>query len=157
MAALQGVTFDTDRHADVARFSHKGRSFVLIKPSTFMNLSGKAVAHWMKQEKITPDHILVVVDDLALDLGVLRMRGQGSDGGHNGLKSITETLATQSYARLRIGIGNNFPKGRQSDYVLGPWTGDEMPLVIEAMNKGAMAALDFGLMGVTEAMNRHNG
>ena len=119
LAKANEVSFKNDRLGDVTRFKHRGRTFVLLKPSTYMNLSGKAVQYWMTKEKIKISNVLIVVDDLNLDLGKLRLRGKGSDGGHNGLKHINQTLGQNRYARLRMGIGNEYTKGRQIDFVLG--------------------------------------
>ncbi len=121
-AAKHGALFRSDRLADVAEIKWKGRILVVIKPTTYMNLSGKAVKYWMDKEKIPAENMLVIVDELALPLEVIRLRPGGSDAGHNGLKSIQETIGTNQYPRLRFGIGNDFPKGRQVDYVLGRWT-----------------------------------
>lgn len=118
-------SFETEKLADVARVKFKGRQIVVIKPTTFMNLSGKSVNYWMQQEKIPRENILVVTDDIALPFGKLRMKGKGSDGGHNGLKDIQAVLNTPQYARVRFGVGNDFYPGRQADYVLGNWTKNE--------------------------------
>lgn len=128
-------SWSVERHGWVAQFRTKGRQVYLLKPNTYMNLSGKAVAYWMQQHKVKLEHVLVVLDDLAIDLSTLRLRLKGSDGGHNGLKSIDQTLGTQQYARLRFGIGNNFPKGRQVDFVLGKWKPEEEVPVIEGIDK----------------------
>ena len=117
--------FTSDRLADVAEVKVKGKNFVVIKPSTYMNLSGKAVNYWLQTKKITKASMLIITDDIALPLGSLRMKGKGSDGGHNGLTSIQEILNSTEYARLRFGIGNEFSKGKQSDYVLGEWGKEE--------------------------------
>ena len=114
-----GTSFISGRYGSTAEISYRGHKLVLLKPSTYMNLSGKAVNYWMQELKIKPENLLVVVDDLALPFGTLRMRKQGSDGGHNGLKNITQMLGNNSYARLRVGIGDAFAKGHQVDYVLG--------------------------------------
>lgn len=118
-------SFRTEKLADVSELKFKGRQLICIKPNTFMNLSGKAVNFWMQQHKIPLENILVVTDDLALPFGKLRMKGKGSDGGHNGLKDIQATLNTLEYSRLRFGVGNEFNKGQQVDHVLGEWTADE--------------------------------
>ena len=133
--ASHGARFETSRLADVARLRIKGRSIVCIKPSTFMNLSGKAVKYWMDKEKIDVTGLLVIVDELSIPLSKLRLKMQGSDGGHNGLKSIEELLFTRSYARLRFGIGNEYPKGGQVDFVLGKWTATEWPVVRQKIEK----------------------
>lgn len=120
-----GLKFSSDRLASVAEYKFKGRTLILIKPTTYMNLSGKAVNYWMQAEKIGKENLLVVTDDIALPFGSLRMKGKGSDGGHNGLKNIQETLNSTDYARLRFGVGSEFAKGRQVEYVLGKWTAEE--------------------------------
>lgn len=148
--------FRTDRLADVAEIRFKGKQLVCIKPSTYMNLSGRAVKYWSDKEKISPDHILVLMDELALPLDRLRLRGSGSAGGHNGLKSIEEQLGTTEYPRLRFGIGNNFPKGRQSDFVLGKWTGEEWPLVLFKLAKSVELVEQFVTAGLPTTMNLYN-
>jgi PTH1 family peptidyl-tRNA hydrolase len=120
-----GDSFSLNRAAHRAEVKFKGRTLVLIKPITYMNLSGKAVNYWLQAEKIPLSNLIVITDDIALPFGKLRMKGKGSDGGHNGLKDIQATLKTMDYARLRFGVGNDFPKGRQADYVLGKWTKEE--------------------------------
>lgn len=125
LADASTAVFKEGRHAFVSEVKHKGRTLVLIKPTTFMNLSGKAVNYWMQQEKIPIERLLVVVDDIALPLCKLRLRAKGSDGGHNGLKDINAVLGTNNYARLRFGIGNDFGRGQQVDFVLGKWTAEE--------------------------------
>lgn len=151
-----GGSFRSDRHAFVAEVKWKGKNFVCICPTTFMNLSGKAVKYWMDKEKFTPENILVIVDEVALSLDRLRLRPSGSDGGHNGLKSIQEALATQEYPRLRFGIGNDFPKGMQSDFVLGKWRKEEEPLV-KLKVEGAVEVIEnFASRGIHAAMNEVN-
>ncbi len=130
LARLSGVSFQSGRYADMARMKVKNKTLVLIKPSTYMNLSGKAVRYWLETEKIPIENLLVVVDDIALPQGQLRMRMKGGDGGHNGLTSIIETLETEEFARLRVGIGNDFAKGYQTEYVLGKWTSAEEEIMI---------------------------
>lgn len=156
LANEAAVFFQADRLASVATFKAKGKPFVLIKPSTFMNLSGKAVNYWMQTEKVSKENILVVTDDLALPLGTIRIKGKGSDGGHNGLKSIQETLGTGDYPRLRFGIGNEFAKGKQSDYVLGQWTPEEEKVLPERIKLAAEAVKSFGLAGIERAMTSYN-
>ena len=129
-ARLSGVSFQSGRYADVVRLKIKNKTLVLIKPSTYMNLSGKAVRYWLGAEKIPLENLLVVVDDLALPPGQLRLRMKGGPGGHNGLISIIETLETEDFARLRFGIGNDFAKGFQTEYVLGKWTKAEEELLV---------------------------
>ncbi|MEN0004653.1 MAG: aminoacyl-tRNA hydrolase [Bacteroidota bacterium] len=151
------VSFKNDQLGDIAEFRHKGRTFVLLKPSTYMNRSGKAVRYWMQKKKIEKKNILVIVDDLNIDLGMLRLRGKGSDGGHNGLKDIDQMTGGNNYARLRVGIGNNFSKGRQVNFVLGEWTSEEQEQIPTILKRSAEASLAFGTIGLGHAMNRYNG
>ncbi len=153
LAEEAGVAFELDSQAFVARMKFKGRQLILIKPTTYMNLSGKAVRHWMTKENITLDRVLVLLDDLNLPLGRLRMRAKGSDGGHNGLKNIQEMLGRTDYPRLRIGIGNEFSKGRQVNYVLGAWSDAELKLLPELMKRSADAVKQFCSIGLARAMN----
>lgn len=156
MAAENATNWATEKHGWVCGFSHKGRGLFLLKPNTYMNLSGKAVSYWLQKEKIHPKNMLVVVDDLALPTGKLRLRPGGSDGGHNGLKSIQATLGHDQYPRLRFGIGNNFPTGRQSEFVLGRWNSDELASIQEAVTKAAEAIKHFVTMDMPLAMNKVN-
>jgi len=149
-------SFRTDRLAYVADVKWKGKVFVCICPTTFMNLSGKAVKYWMDKEKIALENILVILDDLALPLSKLRMRAAGSDAGHNGLKSLHEVLGTINYARLRFGIGNDYPKGQQADFVLGKWNKEEEPLVKLKIDKSVTVIETFAAQGITTAMNQVN-
>jgi peptidyl-tRNA hydrolase, PTH1 family len=148
--------FQPGRYASVAKASLKGRSFIVIKPTTFMNLSGKAVRYWMTKEDILPENVLVIVDDLALPLGTMRLRKKGSDGGHNGLISIMEETGTTDFARLRIGIGNNFAKGYQVDYVLSRWTSEEEKILIPRIGIAVDIIKNFALSGVDRTMNMFN-
>jgi len=148
--------FVSDRYASVAEISYKGRSFVIIKPSTYMNLSGKAVRYWLNKEKILPQDCLVITDDLALPLGTLRLRKKGSDGGHNGLINIIELLGTTDFPRLRVGIGNEFAKGYQVDYVLSHWTREEEKIILPQIDKSVELIKSFGTIGVERAMNIFN-
>ncbi len=156
LARASNVVFTSDRYADRVELRHKGRTFILIKPNTFMNLSGNAVRYWLQMEKIPLENLLVITDDLALPFGKLRMRAQGSDGGHNGLKHINEILATPNYARLRFGISSVFSKGQQVDYVLSEWSDDEKKSLIEPVEEACKAILSFGLIGITKTMNQVN-
>lgn len=156
LAADKNVVFTSGRYADVAEFKFKGKTFLLIKPTTYMNLSGKAVKYWMDKENIPLENIVVVTDDLNLPLSKLRIRKNGSDGGHNGLKNIQETLQTNQYIRLRFGVGNNFPSGRQVDFVLGKWEKEEQPVVTETVTKAADAVVSIIMEGVERAMNKFN-
>lgn len=151
-----GVTFNTERYGDIARLRVKNKQLVVLKPSTYMNLSGNAVRYWHDKENIPVDHILVVVDDIALPFGAIRIKPSGSDAGHNGLKNIAAMLGTQTYPRLRFGIGNDFPRGCQIDYVLGNFTPEqrtELPARIEVADK---AIKEFALAGIQFAMCNFN-
>jgi len=154
--AKHGGVFAGGRLADVAECKWKGKTFVVIKPTTFMNLSGKAVKYWIDKEKIPVGNLLVIMDELALPLEVLRLRPGGSDAGHNGLKSIQELLGTNQYPRLRFGIGNNFPKGQQVDYVLGRWEQKEEPLVQQKIEKSVEIIESFAAIGIERTMNTYN-
>ena len=145
-----------DRLAYVSELRWKGRSFVCICPTTFMNLSGKAVKYWMDKEKIELTNILVIVDDVALPLNKIRIRSGGSDGGHNGLKSIQEILGTTDYPKLRFGIGNNYPKGMQSDFVLGKWHKVEEPVVKKKIELSVEVIEGFSTVGINHVMNKFN-
>ncbi|GAA4460505.1 aminoacyl-tRNA hydrolase [Nemorincola caseinilytica] len=151
-----GGNYALDRHAFMSEVRWKGRTFIVLKPTTYMNLSGKAVKYWMDKEKIALENILVIMDDLALPVGTLRLRGSGSDAGHNGLKSIQQTLMTDKYPRLRFGIGNDFPKGRQVEFVLGKWKPSEMPVIKETLLKSVDAIECFATQGISKAMNVYN-
>lgn len=151
-----GGAFKPERHAEVAEVKWKGHLLTCIKPTTFMNLSGRAVKYWMDKGGIPADRILVVVDELALPLSKLRLRPGGSDAGHNGLTSIRESLGTDIYPRLRFGIGNNFPKGRQVDYVLGRWKAEELPLVRMKIEKSVELIESFVSIGIERTMNLYN-
>lgn len=157
LAKKYDATFSLDRHAYRTEIKIKGKILVLIKPTTYMNLSGKAVLHHLRQDKITPDKLLVITDDLALPTGTIRTKPKGSDGGHNGLKSINEHLITNDYPRMRIGVGNNFPKGKQVEYVLGKWKSDEEPIMALAADKAVLAVEEFALAGIQHTMNKFNG
>lgn len=156
LASASNTSFSTKRYGDIAKVKHKGRTFILLKPSTFMNLSGKAISYWLKAEKIPIEKLLVVTDDIALPLGTLRLRAKGSDGGHNGLFDIIETLGTQQFARLRFGIGNDFPKGLQVQYVLSEWSSKEKEALPEGCKKSAEIILSFGSIGIERTMNLYN-
>ncbi|EOZ93189.1 Peptidyl-tRNA hydrolase [Indibacter alkaliphilus LW1] len=151
-----GAEWKSGRLAFTSEFKHKGRSFHLIKPTTYMNLSGKAVNYWMKELNIPKENILVVVDDVALPFGKLRMRGKGSAAGHNGLKNIEALCGGQDYPRLRFGIGDDFPKGRQVDYVLGRWTQQEIDELPIFMDKAIDMTLSFATAGINMTMTQFN-
>lgn len=150
------VNFESKRYGDIARVRIKNCELILLKPSTFMNLSGVAVRYWMNKEKLPLENLLVVVDDMAIPFGTLRIRKQGSDAGHNGLKNIASELGTQNYARLRFGIGNGFPRGGQIDYVLGKFPPEEMKEMPKVLKKAADAVKAFCLSGADFAMNHYN-
>ena len=148
--------FKAGRLAYQSDVKWKGKRFICICPTTYMNLSGKAVKYWMDKESISVENILVIVDEVALPLNKLRIRPAGSDGGHNGLKSIHESLATTQYARLRFGIGNNYPRGMQADYVLGKWLKEEESIVKLKIEKAVEVIETFAVAGITTAMNQVN-
>ena len=156
VAQDQKITFNPNRYADYASFSSKGRHFHLIKPTTYMNLSGKAVRYWLQGLKLEPDRLLVIVDDVALPLGKLRLRPNGSDGGHNGLKDINDILGTSDYARLRFGIGSDFPRGQQIDYVLSAWSDQQWDVVQPKLKMAGEIIVNFGLIGIDRTMNQYN-
>lgn len=156
LAENLGTTFAPNRYGDTAEARLKNKQLLLLKPSTMMNLSGNAVRYWLQKENIPVENLLVVVDELALPFGTLRMRAKGSDGGHNGLKHIQQTIGTQAYARLRFGIGHHFSRGEQIAYVLDPFT-DEEEAEMDALCQQAVEGVrDFCLIGVERAMNIHN-
>lgn len=149
-------TYVLDRHAYRAEVKLKGRTLVLIRPTTYMNLSGKAVQYWMQKEKVPLENLLIVVDDIALPVGKIRMKKQGSGGGHNGLANIEQLLHTANYCRLRIGVGNNFGQGHQIDYVLGRFTDEEQTLLDPALDRAVQAIQAFVTLGPDRAMNMYN-
>ena len=155
-AKASNLVFMDGRYGFTAQTSIKGRQLVLLKPSTYMNLSGNAVRYWMQQEKIPLENLLVVVDDLALPFGQLRMKGKGSDGGHNGLKHIAQILGTQDYARLRFGIGTDYPRGGQVDYVLGHFTDEDMKTMDDRLTQAVDMIKSFCLAGLEITMNQYN-
>jgi PTH1 family peptidyl-tRNA hydrolase len=156
MARLSGISFQSGRYADVARLRVKNKSLVLIKPSTYMNLSGKAVRYWLETEKIPLENLLVIVDDIALAPGQLRLKLKGGDGGHNGLSSIIEILGTEEFARLRFGIGNDFAKGYQVEYVLGKWTKAEEEILVPKIADAVEMVKSFATAGAEITMTRYN-
>jgi len=157
IASKENVTFESQKLGSVATFRFKGRTFTLLKPSTYMNLSGKAVKYWMTKEKIPLENVLIVCDDLNLNFGSIRVKAKGSDGGHNGLKDIIAILQTQQYARFRFGVGSEFSKGRQVDFVLGEWDADEEKLMPERLEKSHALVKSFGTAGLNNTMNTFNG
>jgi PTH1 family peptidyl-tRNA hydrolase len=158
MAFVQkhGGALRQDRLAFVADVKWKGKIFVCVCPTTYMNLSGKAVKYWMDKEKTDLQNMLVVVDDVALPLSKIRIRAGGSDGGHNGLKSLQEVLGTTDYPKLRFGIGNNYPKGAQADFVLGKWLPEEEPVVKKKIETSVEVIETFAAAGIANAMNKYN-
>lgn len=148
-----GGSWRDDHHGELADVKYKGRNLLLLKPGTYMNLSGKAVRYWLQKEKITLENSLVICDDINLDYGKLRLRGKGSDGGHNGLKSIRELLGSDVYPRLRVGIGSDFGRGRQVNYVLGEWTEEEAAELANILEKSAEVVKAFVTIGIAHAMN----
>lgn len=155
-AKASNVFFTENRYGATVEVKLKGRTLLLLKPSTFMNLSGNAVRYWMQKENIVVENVLVVVDDLALPFGALRLKPQGSDAGHNGLKNIQEVLGHNNYARLRFGIGDNFPRGRQVEYVLSKWSEDELKILPERAEKAAEMIKSFCLAGAQTTMTQFN-
>ncbi len=155
-AEASNTVFAPARYGDRAEVRFKGRIFVLIKPATYMNLSGKAVRYWLDKEKVENKDMMVVLDDLALPLGTLRLRARGSDGGHNGLKSIDSCLGTNDYPRLRCGIGHDFPQGHQVDYVLGEWMPEEKELLDGTLKLACEVIRSFGTQGLERTMNAYN-
>ncbi|MDI1356223.1 MAG: aminoacyl-tRNA hydrolase [bacterium] len=151
-----GGIFSSGRYADVAEVKHKGKSLVVLKPTTYMNLSGKAVNYWLQAEKIKVEHMMVLVDELALPFGKIRIGPKGSDGGHNGLKSIQETIGTNQYPRLRFGISNEFNKGAQVNYVLGTWNDEELITLQDRVHVAAESVRAFTFMGLERCMNQYN-
>lgn len=156
LAGALNISFESTRLAFTAQGKIKNKSYFLVKPTTFMNLSGKAVNYYLQQEKIPLSNLLVVTDDLALSLATIRLRPRGSAGGHNGLKSINEVLLTENYARLRFGIGNEYPKGAQVDFVLGKWTNEELTIILPKIELATESIKDFALMGIDKTMNAYN-
>ena len=156
LAQWGDATFKNDTLGDIAEIKHKGRTLVLLKPSTFMNRSGKAVRFWGQKKKILPANLLVVVDDMNLKFGQLKLKGKGSDGGHNGLKDITQILGTSGYSRLRVGIGNDFHKGQQVDFVLGKWTDKENESLPGIIKNASEAVKSYATIGIGHTMNQYN-
>lgn len=156
LAQDAGAQFESCRYGDMARFRVKNKQLMVLKPSTFMNLSGVAVRYWMNKEKLPLQNLLVIVDDIALPFGAIRLRGNGSDAGHNGLKNIASELGNQNYARLRFGIGNDFPKGGQIDYVLGKFPPEEADKLPERIEIAADAVRAYCLSGLSFAMTNFN-
>jgi PTH1 family peptidyl-tRNA hydrolase len=157
LAQLNDALFETKKLGDLASFRFKGRTFLLLKPNTYMNLSGKAVKYWLEKESIPPENLLIVTDDLNLPFGTLRLKTKGSAGGHNGLKDIQVKLNTSQYNRLRFGISDEFAKGKQVDYVLGNWTDDETEKLKERLEHCSEFIKSYVMAGIQNAMNTFNG
>ena len=156
LAQKHGGLFATNRLAQVCDIKWKGKKLIIIKPNTFMNRSGQAVKYWMEKESVPLEQLLVIVDDIAIPLSRIRLRPSGSCAGHNGLRSIEEALLTDKYPRLRFGIGNNFPKGGQADFVLDRWTSEELPLVKQKIEKCVEVIENFIAIGIERTMNEAN-
>lgn len=157
LAKEEGLDFSVTRHAERSEFRFKGRLFILIKPTTMMNLSGKAVRYWMQKENIPIKNLLVISDDLNIPFGEIRLKGKGSDGGHNGLKDIQQKLGTTKYSRFRFGIGNSYSKGKQVNYVLGQWSLEEEQDLKERIEKSIALIKSYGTAGLNQTMNAFNG
>ena len=156
LASLSNISFSTDKYADVASVNFKGRTLVLIKPNTFMNLSGKAVNYWMQKEKISTENILVISDDISLPFSTIRLRSKGSDGGHNGLKDIINTLGSSAFPRIKFGVGSEFNKGKQSNYVLSDWS-EEESIILEGKLEFIIKIIQsFSAIGINRTMNDFN-
>ena len=156
LAGASNIVFEDHRYGFVAEYRYKGRCFVLLRPSTYVNLSGRAVNYWMKKEAVPLSNLLVICDDLALPFGVIRLKAKGSDGGHNGLKNITEVLGTDQFARLRFGIGSNFREGHQVNYVLGKWDKEEEKELPSLIGSCTEVIKSFGTLGIDRSMNLFN-
>lgn len=157
LSGESGTFFSSARYGDIAELKYRGRTLILLKPSTYMNLSGKAVQYWMQKEKIPLERLLIITDDLSLPFGKLRLRVKGSDGGHNGLKSINELLGTQNYPRLRFGIGDGFGRGQQVNYVLSAWSEDEEVQLEERVALASACVRSFCTIGIAQSMTDFNG
>ncbi len=157
IAATEALSFETQRLGDIATLKVKGRSLILLKPSTYMNLSGKAIKYWLDKEKIPLENLLVITDDLNLPFGTLRLKTKGSDGGHNGLKDTQDKLQTTNYNRFRFGISDSFSQGKQIDYVLGEWSDEERAKLEERLKTASKVVKSFALAGVNTTMNQFNG
>jgi len=157
LAKEEALIFETKKLGDLATYKFKGRQFILLKPSTYMNLSGKSVMYWMTKENIPLENLLIITDDINLPFGAIRLKTKGSDGGHNGLKDIQDKLQTINYNRFRFGISDEFSKGRQVDYVLGEWTDEENKLLPERLQKSVELIKSFGTSGIAITMNTFNG
>ena len=156
LAEQKKVSFELKKLAHVAETTHKGKKMILVKPTTYMNLSGKALRYWMNEHKVNVENVLVVVDDIALPVGKLRLKPKGSDAGHNGLKNIQDMIGTPKYPRLKFGVGNDFKPGQQSDFVLGTFSSDDRITVELSIDKSVEAILSFVFSGLQNTMNKFN-
>jgi PTH1 family peptidyl-tRNA hydrolase len=156
LAEASNISFEDKRYGMISQYSLKGRTFILLKPSTFMNRSGLAINYWLKKTKLTPENLLVILDDIALPFGIIRIRPKGGDGGHNGLLSINSVLGTQEYARLRFGIGDDFHSGQQVNYVLSGWTPGEKEVLPDKLTVCTDIIKSFGTVGLELTMTRYN-
>lgn len=156
LASDKNVSFEVKRYGDIARIKHRGKTLILLKPSTLMNLSGKAVRYWMKKENIPVEKTLVVLDDVALPLGKLRMKKKGGDGGHNGLADIIARIGRSDFPRLRFGIGDEFSQGRQIDYVLSKWSEEEQKIIKPRIESAGEMILAFSFLGIEKTMTTYN-
>jgi len=157
LATKEALNFETQKLGDIASFKFKGRTFILLKPNTYMNLSGKSVVYWLTKEKIPLENLLIITDDVNLPFGTIRLKTKGSDGGHNGLKDVQDKLQTINYNRFRFGISDEFPKGQQVGYVLGEWSDEETKLLPERLEKSIELVKSFGTSGISNTMNTFNG
>ena len=157
LTSASNISFEPNRYADTSKLKIKGRNVILVKPTTFMNLSGKAVNYYLQHEKIKPENLLILTDDIALPFGTLRMRTKGSDGGHNGLKHIIQTLNSTKFSRIRFGVGNEFSRGKQIDYVLGQWTDEEEPELEGRIETTIEMIKSFVMVGAAQTMTLFNG
>ena len=157
LAKASNIFFEPNKLGETATLKFKGRTFILLKPSTYMNLSGKAVNYYLQKEKIKQENLLVITDDIALPFGTIRLKGKGSDGGHNGLKDIIKVLGNSNYARLRFGVGSDFVQGKQINHVLGDFAPEEQTLLPERLEKSSEAIKAFGTIGLGRTMNEFNG
>jgi len=157
IAEKENVVFESQKLGAITKFRFKGRTFVLLKPATFMNLSGKAVKYWLGKEKIPLENLLIICDDLNIPFGTIRLKSKGSAGGHNGLKDISDSLQTQNYSRFRFGVSDEFKKGNQVDYVLGEWNVEETEKLPERLEKSYDLVKSFGTAGIANTMSEFNG
>ncbi|WP_298541908.1 aminoacyl-tRNA hydrolase [uncultured Aquimarina sp.] len=157
LAKEESLSFETEKLGDLTTYKYKGRTILLLKPNTYMNLSGKAVRYWLTKEKVPLENLLIITDDINLSFGTIRLKAKGSAGGHNGLKDIEAQLNTSKYCRFRFGVGAEFSKGRQVDYVLGEWDSEEEATMPERLDKGIALIKSFATAGLANTMNTFNG